>query len=439
MNIPNEKQLAVLRREIMRWFEKNGRRLPWRLEPDQYGDLSESDRSALAYRVWVSEIMLQQTTTSTVKGYFDRFMAKYPSVSVLAEADISDVLKSWEGLGYYRRAHQLHSAARKIVSDYNGIFPNTRDQAASLPGIGKYTVGAILSIAFDRREPILEANTIRLHSRLIGLESDPMKSEGNKTLWKFAEQILPKKNSGLFNQALMDLGSMICAIKEPKCAQCPCVRFCEAAQNGAQHLLPMLEKKIEKESRLEVAVLVYRPGVKKISPKKTAENSSSSKGIVSHDTLNDVTKKISVRSRFESFLLVRYPEGGRWTGLWDFPRFHQISDRPPQDDPAVQSEFELVVKSALPEVSEGVPIINKVIRTVRHSVTRYKITLLFCESRWIKSQDPPRINSGKIVFASGKFDLTSVQTRWVTLDEARIMPLSSTGRKLVQYLEKTAE
>ncbi len=165
--------LRTFRRRLLNWYTRHARDLPWR-------------RSRDVYRVWVSEIMLQQTQVATVEAYFKRFVATLPTIADLAAADEQEVLRLWEGLGYYRRARQLHRAAREIVERHDGQFPRDIDSVRSLPGIGRYTAGAILSIAFDQRAPILEANTIRLFARLLGYRDDPKTTAGQRVLWDAA-------------------------------------------------------------------------------------------------------------------------------------------------------------------------------------------------------------------------------------------------------------
>ena len=189
--------LRTFRRRLRAWYDRHARDLPWRSTRDPYA-------------VWLSEIMLQQTQVETVKPYFRRFLAALPTIRALAEADEQQVLCLWEGLGYYRRARQLHQAARQIVADHGGRFPTDPQSVERLPGIGRYTAGAILSIAFDQRRPILEANTVRVFSRLLAYQGQTASAAGQKLLWAAAEAVLPSRDAGRFNQALMELGSQVC-------------------------------------------------------------------------------------------------------------------------------------------------------------------------------------------------------------------------------------
>ncbi len=194
--------LRTFRRRLRKWYDQHARDLPWRGTRNPYA-------------VWLSEIMLQQTQVETVKPYFQRFLAALPTIRALAEADEQQVLRLWEGLGYYRRARQLHQAARRIVAHHDGRFPSDPAAVQRLPGIGRYTAGAILSIAFGQRRPILEANTVRVFSRLLAYDGQTTSSAGQKLLWAAAEAVLPSRDVGRFNQALMELGSEVCRGRSP--------------------------------------------------------------------------------------------------------------------------------------------------------------------------------------------------------------------------------
>jgi len=217
------------RDHLLLWYGKVARKLPWR-DP------------ITPYRVWVSEIMLQQTTVSVVIGYFERFMARFPTVDLLAEAPESDLLKLWEGLGYYQRARNLHRAARKIV--VAGAFPKTREEWHLLPGIGPSTAGAVSSIALGEREPILDANVRRVNRRLFHFMDPPEKGEKLEYLWSISRGFveLPGASPGDINQALMDLGATVCRIRAPLCADCPLSQHCLTSRFSLDPKLPPVKK-----------------------------------------------------------------------------------------------------------------------------------------------------------------------------------------------------
>ena len=206
---------SAFRRALLRWYRKHGRDLPWRRTRDPYAIL-------------VSELMLQQTQVATVIPCYPRWLQRFPNFASLAAASESDVLHSWQGLGYYARARNLHAAAKAIVNEYGGAFPESASDAEKLPGLGRYTANAVATFAFDHSLPIVEANTARLYARLFNLQARIDTGAGRNALWSFATSILPKCGAGTFNSALMDLGALVCLPREPKCRACPVRRFCRA-------------------------------------------------------------------------------------------------------------------------------------------------------------------------------------------------------------------
>jgi A/G-specific adenine glycosylase len=220
----------TLQTDLLDWYDQHAADLPWRENSDPY-------------RVWLSEIMLQQTQVETVKPYFARFLAAYPTVDTLAAAPLSDVLKMWEGLGYYSRARNLHQAAQTVANDFGGKFPRTVDGLLLLPGIGRYTAGAIASIAFGEVAPVLDGNVIRVFSRLIDLADDVTKPAVKDRLWKLAEEWLPSQRTGDYNQALMELGRTVCKPRNPLCDECPIQAHCLAFARGTQNQRPVKKAK----------------------------------------------------------------------------------------------------------------------------------------------------------------------------------------------------
>lgn len=377
---PDKKATAALRRQLLKWFDQHQRDLPWR-------------KNKTAYRVWISEIMLQQTQVATVIDYYLRFIKRFPTVKKLAAAEVSEVLKLWEGLGYYRRARQLHAAAQRVVQQHNGVFPETFDDVLALPGIGRYTAGAILSIATDQRLPILEGNTIRLFARLVAMKSDPRSTANQKVLWHFAQQILPNKRCGDFNQSLMELGNQICKPKQPLCDQCPIASLCPTLAKGLQQVIPAKGKKRVYQDVREAVVLVS----------KTVD-----------------TPAVKPAGEQRKWLVRVCEPDQRWAGLWDFPRFAMdpqkthSSNPPHQDHPPLghlRAQFRDQTGFEATLVAVGRPI--------RHAVTRYRIELHCFEATQLQ----------------GRLKKQSTETMWATIDQLESLPMSVTGRKIAGRLK----
>lgn len=230
---------------LLEWFDTHGRHdLPWQ-------------RDISAYAVWVSEIMLQQTQVATVIGYFERFLASFPDVRSLADASLDDVLAHWSGLGYYARARNLHKAAQVIRDDHAGEVPGELDALVALPGIGRSTAGAILSIAFDLRSPILDGNVKRVLCRRAGIEEWPGKSAVLKQLWQHADELTPNRRVADYTQAIMDLGATLCTRSRPACDACPVRTGCRARIDASQARIPASKPKVKKPRR-SVRMLVLQ-------------------------------------------------------------------------------------------------------------------------------------------------------------------------------------
>ncbi|MBF0110973.1 MAG: A/G-specific adenine glycosylase [Magnetococcales bacterium] len=250
---------------LLKYYAKSGRRLPWRGTNDPY-------------RIWVAEIMLQQTGVATVTGYYDRFLQRFPTVVHLSQASLDEVRRAWQGLGYYRRAENLHRAARIIHEDRADRFPDTLEGWLVLPGIGRSTAAAILAIGWNQRHAILDGNCKRVLSRLMALEEPVNTSAGERSLWREATRITPVDRPGDYAQAIMDLGATVCVPKEPRCHECPWSEGCRARMNGSAVDFPQKRKREAVPRFGQVAVLVQGPG--------------------------------------ESVLMQRRPEGGLLSGLW---------------------------------------------------------------------------------------------------------------------------
>ncbi len=224
----------------MVWYKKNARDLPWRETSDPY-------------KIWISEVMLQQTTVNAVIPYFERWIKAFPKVESVATASREEILRCWQGLGYYERARNIHKAAKIICSDHDGQVPSDPEKLKRLPGFGAYTRGAVLSIAFDQRHPVIDANVRRVLMRYRGLEGYANNSQDQK-IKEFLETILPRRNVRIFNQALMELGALICR-RKPSCLVCPLQSSCLAFQKGLQDTIPSPKKRMTIEVNVAVALI----------------------------------------------------------------------------------------------------------------------------------------------------------------------------------------
>jgi len=220
---------SYFREELLQWYRAQKRDLPWRRTRDPY-------------RIWVSEVMLQQTRVETVKPYYERFVTLFPTVEALAEAPEDVVLKAWEGLGYYSRVRNLQSAAREVVEKYGGEVPDTKEQFQSLKGVGPYTAGAVMSIAFNRREPAVDGNVMRVLSRYFCIEEDIAKGSTRAYMERLQYELIPDGEASDFNQALMELGALVCTPKSPSCLVCPVMEKCAGRLAGKEEVLPVKTK-----------------------------------------------------------------------------------------------------------------------------------------------------------------------------------------------------
>ncbi|MBN1507978.1 MAG: A/G-specific adenine glycosylase [Sedimentisphaerales bacterium] len=236
-----------MQQALLDWFARQARDLPWRRTKDPYA-------------IWASEIMLQQTRVATVVPYYERFLRRFPTVESLARARLDTVLKLWEGLGYYSRARNLHRAAQEIVQRFDGQFPHTAEDLLTLPGIGRYTAGAIASNAFDERAPVVDGNVERVLCRVFRIHGDPRDNAVRKTLWSLADDLVPTNMPGLFNQALMEIGAEVCTPRKPRCEDCPLSRACQARRHGEQATLPQRRVKKPLPSHTVVVGVIYKAG-----------------------------------------------------------------------------------------------------------------------------------------------------------------------------------
>ena len=275
---------------LLGWFDEMARELPWRLNRDPY-------------RVWVSEVMLQQTQVQTVVGYFEKFMVRFPSVDDLAVARSEEVLALWSGLGYYRRARQMHEAAQRIVAGGRG-FPSNSRELQKLPGIGPYTAAAVASIAFGERVPVLDGNVERVLSRRLALSEDPKQSRVRKRLMEVAVEILDPDRPGDSNQALMELGATVCRPRKPQCGRCPLARDCLGRLEGEPERYPPARVRRRIEKRELVLAVAQEDG--RVLLFQRARDSRVLAGMWE---LPNVERQPALADA-ESSLAIRY--GGRW-------------------------------------------------------------------------------------------------------------------------------
>jgi A/G-specific adenine glycosylase len=252
--MPPTRDLGEIRKRLLSWFRKYRRALPWRLNKDPY-------------RIWLSEIMLQQTRVAAVIPYYQRFLERFPDIRALAEAPDEEVLRLWSGLGYYSRARNLQRAAQQIVSTHGGEFPRTAVEALALPGIGSYTAAAILSIAFGARHAVLDGNVARVLARLDAVHGDLREKRQWQGLQRSADELLDPKSPSDWNEAMMELGAMICTPRSPQCLLCPVAEFCRARRLGLTEVIPERRKKrATVEITLAVAVFLDHRGCTLLLP-----------------------------------------------------------------------------------------------------------------------------------------------------------------------------
>jgi A/G-specific adenine glycosylase len=320
---PSAREVAALRAALVEWYRAHKRDLPWRRTRDPYA-------------IWISEAMLQQTRVETVAAYWTRFVARFPTLAALAAAGEDEVLAAWSGLGYYRRARALHQAARAIVEHHGGEFPREPELVRELPGVGPYTAGAVLSIAFDRPEPLVDGNVARVFCRLFAIDAEPHSRALRETLWDLARDCVPRDGgAGDWNQALMELGATICAPKEPRCLVCPSRELCRAFASGRTETLPRRERR---RAPIEVELEVLR---------------------VARDR------------RDGGMLFERRPDRGRMSGMWQLPSIE------------VRSSSGLFPRSYACELEP-----RERLGEVRHTITHHRIRAVVRDARTSKRALP---------------------------------------------------
>ncbi|MBI4673316.1 MAG: A/G-specific adenine glycosylase [Chloroflexi bacterium] len=349
--------MSAFSTRLLKWYAKHKRDLPWRKTRDPY-------------RIWLSEILLQQTRVEAVIPYYKKFLARFPDVFALANAPLDAVLKTWEGAGYYARARNLHRAAKVVVEKCGGKFPKELREIRELPGVGRYTAGAIASIAFNVDTPVVDGNVTRVLCRYFGIRDDPKASATQDRLWEIATDLLPKGHAYEFNQALMELGATICAPKNPRCLLCPVQQKCFARQDGLQNVLPVKRAKQELLHRIIAAGVIYRRG------------------------------RILIQQRLNQGLL---------GGLWEFPGGKWESG---------ETLEECVAREVREELGIDVRVGEKII-SVEHAFSHFSITLHAFHCEYI---------SGRVRISSAQ------KFKWVAQHELEQYAFPAANKKIIVAL-----
>ena len=354
--------MSRLSSRLLNWYHKNKRTLPWRV------------RNTDPYAVWVSEIMLQQTRVETVIPYFENWMRLFPTIYALASASEHDVLNAWEGLGYYSRARNLHKAARIVTEHHNGKLPRDLDVLRKLPGIGRYTLGAISSIAFGMDVAALDGNIKRVYSRIFDISEPVDSTVGEKILWDQAEANLPRGQAGDYNQALMDLGATICLPKNPRCLICPLMKICKARINGTQNERPVMKPKRDVPHYIHAAAVI----------------------------IGEIGK---TRNKV---LLAQRPSQGLLAGMWEFPNGRVNEDPAKGLAKALKTGYNL----------RGHARRNKeALTTVQHVYSHFKVTVYAFQC---ELQSAPQ--NGNL--------------RWIPIRELDDYPMGKIDRQIAKMIKK---
>jgi A/G-specific adenine glycosylase len=349
-----DERLSIFRRRLLKWYDASRRDLPWRVPLG-----APRHATPDPYHVLLSETMLQQTQVATVIPYFDRFIRRFTTLPALAAADEQEVLRMWQGLGYYSRARNLLAAAKVVVNELGGELPRNADELRRLPGVGRYTAGAIASIAFGQRAAILDGNVMRVLCRIDGIESDPREAATQQKLWRRAHEILPNHQLGDFNSALMELGATVCVPRNPQCLICPVHRHCQAFAGGLQDRIPPPRQARPTPLLRRWTICLQRK----------------------HD---------------RRWLLEQRLASGRWAGMWQFVTIEAVPD-------ANVAPTAATVRAALSLRTSKPALIG----TLTHGLThrRYQFDVFRCQT------------------SDGKGAVGGKLRRWVGLDELAQYPL----------------
>ena len=356
---PTDRQRDAFRSDLLDWYDDNKRSMPWRETDDPY-------------RIWVSEIMLQQTRVDTVRDYYPRFLEAFPTVEALAAADRDEVLKYWEGLGFYARARHLHEAAQTVVDEHDGTLPDTMDAIRDLKGIGPYTAAAVLSIAHDKPHAVLDGNVTRVLTRVFAVEEDATTTSAQRELRRLANDLLRPDRAGDFNQAMMELGALVCTPSTPLCDRCPLQNVCRAHEAGTEEDYPITPES-EPVPHHDIAV-----------------------GLVFDD---------------DQLLIQRRPDEGLLGGLWEFPGGKQ------EDGETMETACRRELKEEL-----GIDVaVEDLFYTLSHAYSHFKITLH--AFRCHIEDGPPEAREDQ-------------PFTWVGLDELDDYAFPRANRRLIEELER---
>ncbi|MHB8139434.1 MAG: A/G-specific adenine glycosylase [Smithellaceae bacterium] len=352
----------LLGHKLLSWYKHYQRSLPWRKTKDPY-------------RIWISEIMLQQTQVNTVIPYYQRFIKSFPDVRRLAAAPLQDVLKAWENMGYYSRARNIHAASRMIVSQWGGRIPDKLEEIKTIPGIGEYTSGAILSIAYGQSVPAVDGNVRRILSRLFAIRKPVDEPREQKTLRDLAALLVPAKHPGEFNQALMDLGATVCRAKNPDCSRCPVSGLCRANLHDLQNILPITKKAPAIPHRQAAAAVI--------------------------------------RNSDDLLLVVQRPTSGLLASLWKLPGGF-IED--------VEKTGSLLRCNVKEELNISIRV-DKYLASVDHAYTHFRLTLQAYNCRILKGNPEA---------------LACQNLRWVTSAQLKKLPMSNIDRKILTAITRSS-
>jgi len=347
------------RSELLKWYQDHKRAMPWRGEADPY-------------KIWISEIMLQQTQVQQATPYFQNFISLFPTVYDLAKADQQEVLKAWEGLGYYSRARNLHAASKMVVEDFDGQVPQTYDEIIKLKGVGPYTAAAVTSIAFNKPNAVVDGNVIRVLTRFYGIEDDTRSSKTRRIIQELADKLIDEEKPGDFNQALMELGSEICTPTKPGCSECPIQAGCVAAKTAKTEVIP------------------YK------SPAKKKPHYIIGVGVIERESDNKV-------------LIALRPNDAMLGGLWEFPGGKK------EESETIRQTIERELKEELGvEVNPYKELMN-----FKHTYSHFSITMHAWHCKLLSGEAKPK---------------ESQEVRWVTREELKEYPFPKANKVLTEKL-----